>query len=192
MTGRRLAWPTARTGRDGEGATGDEEPSRRRRGGSGGGGIGGLLARTGELSKTTGDRLSCSESSTSIVSDLGDFNIRERGPGGGLLAMAPASSESANSQARLSSSMTTSGSFISRDISRSRAPLLGLGGTSLKDGSGATGSGATTKSKGSAEGKLSGDGEADTPPEGRGGVEYRCLILGDGEGAADVHISIID
>jgi hypothetical protein len=123
MTGRRFAWPAARTGRDGEGPTGEGKPRRRRSGGTGGGGLsrfGGIgrpLARTGELSKTMGDPFSGLESSISIVSGLGDLNIREGGPAGGLLAMAPASSESANSQARLSSSIITSGSFVSGEVS---------------------------------------------------------------------------
>jgi hypothetical protein len=71
--------------------------------------------------------------------------------------------------------------------------LLGLGGTSPKDGSGAT-----TTSEGPTEGEVGGNGEgcreADTSPERRGGVEYRSLFRGegDGEGAADVQKSIID
>jgi hypothetical protein len=110
MTGRCLAWPAARTGRDGGVATGEEEPSRRRGGGRAGGGmsrfdIGGPLRRgtARKLSKTIGDPFSGSEPSIMMASDPWDPNIRGHSPATGLLATSPASSESANNQARLSS-----------------------------------------------------------------------------------------
>ena len=106
MTGRRLAWPAARMGRDRGVATGDEEPSRRRGGGRAGGGmsrfdIGGpLRCSMGELSKTIGDPFSGSEPSITMASDPWDPNIQGRR---GLLATPPVSSESVNNQARPSS-----------------------------------------------------------------------------------------
>ena len=154
MTGRLLAWPAARTGKDGGGATGEEEPSGKRGGGIAGGGIsrldiGGTLGRIGELAKTMGDPFSGSESSITMASDPWDPNVRGRGPATGLLATSPASSESANNQARLSSA---SRSFVLGAVSRSEASLLGAELPKY-------GSGAITTSAGATDEELGGDGE---------------------------------
>ena len=96
----------------------------------------------------------------------------------GLLATVPASSESANSHARLSSSITASRSSV-------------LGSTISWSSSEVTTSDGPT-------GELGGEGEgscgAGTSPEDRGGVQDRFLFLGEGdlEGAADVQMSIVD
>jgi hypothetical protein len=129
---------------------------------------GGSMICTGELVGAIGDLFSDAESSISIPIEPRDPDIRVRGATG-LLANAPASSESANSQARLSSS-TTSRSSVLGIISLSEASLFGE--TPPENGPGAT-----MTSDGSTDGDLGREGEgrrsAGTFPEEGPGVEYR-------------------